>query len=78
MSDVKDLYRNAIVDHYKRPRNNHKVARANRNAEGHNPLCGDKLNVFIYIENNVLTEIGFTGNGCAIATASRSSANYPC
>ena len=72
MSDLKDLYRNAIVDHYKMPRNHHAVEHANRHADGHNPLCGDKFSIYIHLESDVITDIGFIGNGCAIATASAS------
>ncbi len=72
MSDFKDLYRNSIVDHYKMPRNHHAIEHANRHANGHNPLCGDKMSVFISVKDNILTEIGFTGDGCAIAISSAS------
>ena len=72
MSDFKDLYRNSIVDHYKKPRNYHAIEQANRKAEGSNPLCGDKFSIFMQIDNCVILDIGFTGTGCAIATASAS------
>lgn len=72
MSDFKDLYRNAIVEHYKKPSNYHEIDQANRRGDGHNPLCGDKFSVFIHLDKNVITDIGFTGNGCAIGTASAS------
>lgn len=72
MSNLNDLYRNAIVDHFKSPRNFHEIEHANRKATGHNPLCGDKFSVFLHIENTVLIDIGFSGSGCAIATASAS------
>ncbi len=72
MSDFKDLYRNAIVDHYKKPRNYHTIEQANRKAEGNNPLCGDKFSIFLQIDNGVISDIGFTGAGCAISTASAS------
>jgi nitrogen fixation NifU-like protein len=72
MSDFKDLYRNAIVDHYKKPRNYHTIEQANRKAEGNNPLCGDKFSIFLQIDNGVISDIGFIGVGCAIATASAS------
>ena len=72
MSDFKDLYRNAIVDHFKKPRNYHTIEQANRKAEGNNPLCGDKFSIFLRIDNGVISDIGFTGTGCAIATASAS------
>lgn len=72
MSDFKDLYRNAIVEHYKMPRNYHEIKDANRYADGHNPLCGDKFTIYILMEDNSIRDIAFTGNGCAIATASAS------
>jgi len=72
MSDFKDLYRNAIVEHYKMPRNYHEIKGANRYADGHNPLCGDKFTIYILMEDNSIRDIAFTGNGCAIATASAS------
>lgn len=72
MDDLKNLYTNAIVKHYKAPRNFHEPEKANRKAAGNNPLCGDNFNVFIYIDNGVIADIGYTGNGCAIATASAS------
>ena len=72
MSDLRDLYQEVILDHHKRPRNFHKLENANRQAEGYNPLCGDKLNVYIYLENGIVKDIGFVGVGCAISTASAS------
>lgn len=72
MSDGRDLYLNAIVDHYKAPRNYHELEGANRHANGHNPLCGDKVSIFFNLVNNRIAGISFTGNGCAIATASAS------
>jgi len=72
MSDVNDLYRNAIVDHYKMPRNFREIDGANRRADGHNPLCGDKFTVYLLLEDTFIRDIGFTGSGCAIATSSAS------
>jgi len=72
MSDLKDLYQEAILDHYKKPKNFHKIDHANRQADGYNPLCGDKLSVFIRMENGLIQDIGFIGTGCAISTASAS------
>ena len=70
--DVNDLYRNSIVDHYKKPRNYREMENANRKGEGNNTLCGDRFNVFFRIEDNHIADISFTGSGCAIATASAS------
>ena len=72
MSDLRDLYQEVILDHHKKPRNFHKLEHANRQADGYNPLCGDKLSVFIQIENGFVKDIGFVGAGCAISTASAS------
>lgn len=72
MSDLQDLYQRAIIDHYRNPRNFHKLDQANRHADGLNPLCGDRLTVYMEIENGVIKDIGFTGAGCAIFMASAS------
>lgn len=72
MTDLRDLYQEVIFDHYKRPRNFHRIEGADRVAEGHNPLCGDNLKVYLKVENGVVTDIGFEGCGCAISTASAS------
>jgi nitrogen fixation protein NifU and related proteins len=72
MSDLRDLYQEVILDHHKKPRNFHKLQQANRQADGYNPLCGDKLSVYIQIEDGIVKDIGFVGTGCAISTASAS------
>lgn len=72
MADLRDLYQEVILDHHKKPRNFHKLDQANRQADGYNPLCGDKLSVYIQIENGIVKDIGFVGTGCAISTASAS------
>jgi nitrogen fixation protein NifU and related proteins len=72
MSDLKDLYQEVILDHYKKPRNFHKLEQANRQADGYNPLCGDKLSVYIQIENGIVKNISFIGSGCALSIASAS------
>ena len=69
---VHDLYQETILDHSKRPRNCHPMDDANRKAEGYNPLCGDKLKLFLKVENDVVTDASFEGSGCAISTASAS------
>jgi nitrogen fixation protein NifU and related proteins len=69
---VDDLYQEVILDHSKRPRNCHAMADANRKAEGYNPLCGDKLKLYIKIENDIVKDASFVGSGCAISTASAS------
>jgi nitrogen fixation protein NifU and related proteins len=71
-SELDDLYREVILDHTKRPRNFHEMADANRSADGHNRLCGDKLRVFARIEDGVIKDISFIGSGCSISTSSAS------
>jgi nitrogen fixation NifU-like protein len=72
MSDLRDLYQELIIDHSKRPRNFRVLEAANRKAEGYNPLCGDKVTVFLELENDRVKNISFQGSGCAISTASAS------
>jgi nitrogen fixation NifU-like protein len=69
---VDELYQEIILDHSKRPRNCHPMEDANRKAEGYNPLCGDKLKLFLKVENDVVVDASFVGCGCAISTASAS------
>jgi len=69
---VHDLYQEIILDHSKRPRNCHPMEDANRKAEGFNPLCGDKLKLYLKMENDVVKDVSFVGSGCAISTASAS------
>ena len=69
---VDDLYQEIILDHTKHPRNCHAMADATGSAEGYNPLCGDKLKLFIKIEGDVVKDASFVGSGCAISTASAS------
>lgn len=70
--DVRDLYQEAILDHNRKPRNCRKLEGANRTAEGYNPLCGDKIKVYLRIENDLVSDISFEGTGCAISIASAS------
>ncbi|SIT41472.1 NifU-like protein [Paraburkholderia piptadeniae] len=72
MSSLRDLYQEVIFDHYRRPRNCHALANANHRAEGYNPLCGDRITLYLRIENGVVKDAGFEGTGCAIAIASAS------
>jgi nitrogen fixation protein NifU and related proteins len=69
---VHDLYQETILDHSKRPRNCHAMDDANRRAEGYNPLCGDKLKLFLKMDGDTVEEASFVGSGCAISTASAS------
>lgn len=72
MSELRDLYQQLILDHSKKPRNFHKLEGANRTAEGHNPLCGDQITLYLRVEDDVIRGIGFEGSGCAISKASAS------
>ncbi|HYS63482.1 MAG TPA: SUF system NifU family Fe-S cluster assembly protein [Paraburkholderia sp.] len=72
MNDLSELYQEVIFDHYRRPRNRGVLAGANRKAEGYNPLCGDRVTLYLRIEDGIVREASFEGSGCAIATASAS------
>ncbi len=72
MSNLRDLYQEVILDHTKHPRNKGILASANRHADGFNPLCGDKVQIFVDVENGIVKDIRFDGSGCAISTASAS------
>jgi nitrogen fixation protein NifU and related proteins len=72
MSTIRDLYQQVIFDHYRRPHNNHEVPGADHSAEGRNPLCGDHVKLELRLEDGVVKEVGFRGEGCAITTASAS------
>jgi nitrogen fixation protein NifU and related proteins len=72
MSTIRDLYQEVIFDHYRRPHNYHELPGADHSAESHNPLCGDHVKLEIRLENDVVKEVGFSGQGCAITTASAS------
>jgi nitrogen fixation NifU-like protein len=72
MSELSELYQQVILDHNKKPRNFHKLEGANRTAEGYNPLCGDELSVYLLLEDEVVKDISFEGQGCAISKAAAS------
>ncbi|MGQ0657786.1 MAG: Fe-S cluster assembly sulfur transfer protein SufU [Chromatiales bacterium] len=72
MMDLNDLYREVIVDHNRSPRNFRKLADATRRAEGYNPLCGDKLTLYVRTSDGVINDVAFEGSGCAISVASAS------
>ena len=72
MSELNDLYQEVILDHNKNPRNFREIADANYQADGHNPLCGDQLKVYLQMENDVVKDVAFVGSGCAISKASAS------
>jgi nitrogen fixation NifU-like protein len=70
--DMKDLYQDVIVDHNRTPRNFGKIDHADVSLEGYNPLCGDRLTLYIKFDNDTITDISFDGSGCAISVASAS------
>jgi nitrogen fixation NifU-like protein len=72
MNDLRELYQETILDHYRQPRNAGRLPGANRTAEGYNPLCGDKVKLYLQVEDGVIRDARFEGSGCAIATASAS------
>jgi nitrogen fixation protein NifU and related proteins len=72
MNDLGDLYQELILEHYRRPRNHGHLEGANRRAEGFNPLCGDRLTLYLKVNGDVIEEARFEGAGCAISTASAS------
>jgi nitrogen fixation NifU-like protein len=71
-ADLLDLYQEVILDHNRRPRNFGGLPAANRTARGHNPLCGDKVTLFVEVEGDRVKDIAFQGSGCAISMASAS------
>ena len=71
--NLKELYQEIILDHGKNPRNLRKTENFNKDAKGHNPLCGDKVHIFLKLnENKKVEDISFEGSGCAISMASAS------
>ena len=72
MSDLSDLYQEVILDHNRRPRNFRTIEGASHHAEGYNPLCGDRLNLYVQLDGDVIRDVAFQGSGCAISKASAS------
>lgn len=72
MSELSDLYQEVILEHNKNPRNFREMPGANFRADGHNPLCGDQLKVYLHVDGDIVTDVSFTGSGCAISKASAS------
>lgn len=70
MGDLRDLYQEVIFDHNRNPRNFHVMENANRTVEGFNPLCGDRLTLYLNIRDGIIEDASFQGSGCAISTAS--------
>ena len=72
MADLRGLYQEVILDHSKRPRNFRVIDDATARADGYNPLCGDRLTLYMRMEGDKISDIAFKGSGCAISTASAS------
>ena len=72
MMDLRELYQEIIIDHNRNPRNHRVIENATSEAKGFNPLCGDKLTVYVQIDHGVIDDISFVGCGCAISQASAS------
>jgi nitrogen fixation NifU-like protein len=72
MSDLTELYQEVILDHNRRPRNFRTIASPSHHAEGCNPLCGDRLTLYVQVTGDTITDVAFEGSGCAISKASAS------
>ena len=72
MSDLRELYQEVILEHNKKPRNFRPLAGATNKAEGYNPLCGDRLTLYLQLEGDHIQDVAFQGSGCAISKASAS------
>lgn len=72
MSDLNDLYQEVILDHNRRPRNFRALDGPSRTQEGYNPLCGDRLTLYVRLDGTRIAEVTFQGTGCAISKASAS------
>lgn len=72
MDELRELYQQVILDHNKSPRNFGTLEHANHTAEGYNPLCGDRVNLYVELDGDVIKDVSFYGHGCAISKASAS------
>lgn len=72
MSDLREIYQEIILDHYRKPRNFAELEEPTRQAHGHNPLCGDRISIYLTVEDGLVKDAKFQGAGCAISTASAS------
>ncbi|MGR9106506.1 MAG: Fe-S cluster assembly sulfur transfer protein SufU [Gammaproteobacteria bacterium] len=70
LGDLRELYQEVIFDHNRNPRNFRVMENANRIVEGFNPLCGDRLTLYLNVQDGIITDASFQGSGCAISTAS--------
>lgn len=72
MAEMQDLYQEIILEHHKRPRNQRAIVHATHRAKGYNPRCGDEVEIYLSVENGLVTDLSFQGQGCAICMASAS------
>jgi len=72
MYELEDLYQELIIDHSKRPRNFHSLTAPAQSAEGFNPLCGDRITLYLRMDGDTISDVSFEGTGCAISTAAAS------
>ena len=72
MSDLSELYQEILLEHNSKPRNFRKLEQATQSAEGYNPLCGDRITLYLSLEDGVISDVAFQGSGCAISRASAS------
>ncbi len=72
MMDLRELYQDIILDHGRHPRNSRAIAQPSHFAHGHNPLCGDKVTIYLTLEGDRIADVSFEGRGCAISTAAAS------
>lgn len=72
MNELRELYQEVILDHNRSPRNTGELEGATNDAEGYNPLCGDRIHLYVDVEDGIVKDLRFTGSGCAISTASAS------
>jgi len=72
MAGLEDLYREIILDHYRTPRNRGELEPPAVSVEGHNPLCGDEIRVYLDVADGVVTDVKFNGSGCSISQSSAS------
>ena len=72
MSELRDLYQQVILDHNRKPRNFRRPEGASRTAEGYNPLCGDRITLYLDVEDDLIRDAAFQGSGCAISRAAAS------
>ncbi|MFQ5822021.1 MAG: Fe-S cluster assembly sulfur transfer protein SufU [bacterium] len=72
MEDLRELYQQVILDHNKNPKNFRALNAPSHTSEGYNPLCGDRINIYLSVEDDIIKDISFQGSGCAISKASAS------